>query len=83
MDDESGSGFPTENAVWVVATVEAENGRWVVYLEVGFWEPNEPDNIQTVRHRIQAYPKKRLAEIAAHWIERGASKDLSQPPLGF
>lgn len=83
MGAESAGGFPTENAVWVVATVEEEKGRWVVYLEVGFWEPNEPDNVQTVRHRIQAYPKKRLAEIAAHWIERGASKDLSQPPLGF
>lgn len=77
------SGFPTENAVWVETTVEEEKGQWVVYLEVGFWEPNELDNVQTVRHRIQAYPKKRLAEIAAHWIERAANKDLPNPPLGF
>jgi hypothetical protein len=83
MDDELPSGFPTENAVWVETTVVEEQGRWVVYLEVGFWEPNELDNIQMIRHRIQDYPKKRLAEIAARWIERTANQDLPNPPLGF
>lgn len=83
MAEPSSSGFPTENAVWVATSVEPEQGRWVVYLEVGFWEPNAVDNVQTVRHRIQDYPKQRLAEIAAGWIERAAKKDLKQPPLGF
>lgn len=82
MGAESSGGFPGKNVVWVIATIEEEKGRWVVYLEVGFWEPNELDNIQTVRHRIQSYPKKRLAEIVAQWMERGANKDLSPSLMG-
>ncbi len=78
QDDLSG-----HNAVYAQTIIEQEKGRWVVYLEVGFWEPNEVDNLQTVRRRIQDYPKKRLAEIAANWIERAAKKDLRYPPTGF
>ncbi|HMQ55129.1 MAG TPA: hypothetical protein PKE64_29350 [Anaerolineae bacterium] len=77
------AGFPTENAVWVETSVEAEKGQWVVYLDVGFWEPNEPDNIQVRRHRIQVYARRRQAEIAAEWIKRAAGKDLAAPPSGF
>ena len=83
MSDEPDDGFPTRNAVYAQTFIEEEKGRFVVYIEVGFWEPNEPDTIQTIRRRIQAYPKRRAAEIAAHWIERAAKKDLRQPPLGF
>ncbi|MCB0208099.1 MAG: AP2 domain-containing protein [Anaerolineae bacterium] len=83
MSDEPDGGFPTRNAVYAQTFIEEEKGRFVVYIEVGFWEPNEPDNIQTVRRRIQSYAKRRAAEIAAYWIERAAKKDLRQPPLGF
>lgn len=82
-DDPNNSDFPTRNAVYAEATIVEANGRWVVYLEVGFWEPNEAENLQTVRRRIQDYPKKRLAEIAAKWIERAAKKDLQAPSIGL
>lgn len=74
-----------KNATLVRTEVVPENGRWVVYLEVDFFEPEEEgDNkFQTVRHRIQDYPKQRLAEIAAEWIRRGAERDITDPPSGF
>lgn len=75
--------FSNRNAVYAEAIVEPERGRWGVYLEVGFWEPNQLDNLQIVRRRIQDYAKKRQAEVAAHWIERAARKELPQPPTGL
>ncbi|MBX7172527.1 MAG: hypothetical protein K1X72_16285 [Pyrinomonadaceae bacterium] len=49
-----------------------ERGQWVVYLEVG-------DSERSVRHRINAYYKKSLAEIAAKWIKRTAEKEQVFP----
>lgn len=55
---------------YVRVDVVEERGRWVVYIEVG--------NIDTsVKHRIQDYPKKALAELAAKWIKRTAEKQNS------
>lgn len=68
------SGFDDE-ALAVDTYVAYERGQWVVYLDVIFWN-------ETVHHRIQAYPNKRLAEIAADWIKRAARRDRAQPPLG-
>lgn len=53
---------------YVVTEVIEERGQWVVYLEVG-------DSENCVRHRIKAYHKKSLAEIAAKWIKRTAEKE--------
>ncbi len=77
------SGFPNNNAVWVETFVEEENGRFVVYLEVGFWETDENESFQTVRHRIQEYATRPKAEMAAKMFKRGAAKDLREPPSGF
>ncbi len=45
-----------------------ERGQWVVYVEIG-------DSESSVKHRINAYHKKSLAEIAAKWIKRTAEKE--------
>ena len=76
------SDFPSANAVYAQTMIEEERGRWVVYLEVGFWDPNEIDSLHTVRRRIQDYAKKSQAEIAARWIERTARKEQRHPPSG-
>ena len=73
------------NATLVRTEIVPENGRWAVYLEVDFFEPGEEGDMkfQTVRHRIQDYPKQRLAEVAADWIKRAAERDVPGPPTGF
>lgn len=53
---------------YVVTEVIEEHGQWVVYVEIG-------DSESCVRHRINAYHKKSLAEIAAKWIKRTAEKE--------
>lgn len=58
---------------YVRTEVVEEKGQWVVYVEVG-------DSENCVRHRIRAFHKKNLAEIAAHWIKRTAEK---QNVFGF
>ena len=74
--------FPS-NATWVETTVEEEKGQWVVYLEVGFWEPGAATPLHSIRHRIQTYPTRRKAEIAAQLIKRSAGRELPGPPTGF
>ena len=53
---------------YVRTEVILEKGRWVVYVEIG-------DLQESVRHRIEEYPTKRLAEIAAKLIKRTAERD--------
>lgn len=65
-----------DEALAVDTYVVAEQGQWVVYLDVIFWH-------ETVHHRIQAYPSQRLAEIAADLMKRAARRDLKNPPLGL
>lgn len=45
-----------------------ERGQWVVYVEIG-------DSENSIKHRVKAYHKKNLAEIAAQWIKRTAEKN--------
>ncbi len=68
------------NAAWVETFVAEEHGRFIVYIEVGFWETdNAAAPFQTVRHRIQAYATRQKAEVAASLIKRGAAKELREP----
>ena len=53
---------------YVRTEVVAESGQWVVYVEIGNLEGS-------VRHRIESYHRKSLAEIAAKWIKRTAEKE--------
>lgn len=67
---------PSGDALTAQAFVVLEQGQWVVLLDVFYWDG-------VIRHRIQTYPTRRQAEIAAHWIERGARRDLSVRPPGL
>ena len=67
---------PSDDAFTAQAFVVLEQGEWVVMLDVFFWD-------EVVRHRIRSYPTRRQAELAAHWIERSARRDLPGHPTGF
>ncbi len=77
----------TRPAVGVKAHVIAEQGRWVLYLDVSFWREggfSEDENpLETVRQRIRDYSTQREAEVAAHWIERTADRGKPHQNLGF
>lgn len=76
------SEFPGD-AFAVAVYIEEEKGRFVLYLEVHFWEPETEDKVGTYRHRIQDYPTRRQAEVAAKWIKSAAERDIQDPPSGF
>ena len=84
MSDEPDNhdGFE-DHATHVNMIVEQEKGRWVVYIEVTFWELDKENPLQHYRHRIQDYPTKRKAELAASWIKRAAERDIGSAPMGF
>ena len=67
--------FP-DQALAARSIIEAESGRWVVYLEATIIPDREG---YIVRHRIADYPSQRHAEIAARWIVGAASRDLPRP----
>jgi hypothetical protein len=62
-------------ALAVETYVEQERGRWVVEIVVVFTD-------EVVRRRIDDYPSRRHAEIAAAWIKRGAQRDIEGPLNG-
>lgn len=53
---------------YVRTEVIEERGQWVLYLEIGDME-------SSIRHRINNYRTKRLAEIAAKIIKRAAERE--------
>ncbi len=65
MDDERNTIIEEK---FVRTEIIEERGQWVVYVEVG-------DSESSIKHRINAYFKKSLAEIAAKWIKRTAEKE--------
>jgi len=70
------------HAIGANTTIENENGRWVVYLEVGFWEKTPDTPLKTTRQRIKDYPTRRDAEVAASWIQRSADRNVKRPLEG-
>lgn len=62
-------------ALAVETYVEQERGRWVVDIVVVFTD-------EVVRRRVNDYPTRRHAEIAAGWIKRGAARDIEGPLNG-
>ncbi len=66
------------DALGVESKVVPENGRWVVYLGIAFWDADATDNpVETVWHRIADFPSADAAAVAASWYERAA--DRSNP----
>jgi hypothetical protein len=62
-------------AIAVETYVEAHRGRWTVDIVVVFAD-------EVVRRRVNDYPTRRHAEIAAAWIKRGAQRDIEGPLNG-
>ncbi len=61
--------------------IQEEQGRWVVYLEVGFWEAGDTP-MKVTRSRINDYPTRHDAEVAASWIQRSSDRGVSRPVEG-
>ena len=61
--------------------IEKEAGRWVVYLEVVFWEYEGDFPLNPCRHRINDFPTEQRARIAADIYRRTADRDLAAKPL--
>ena len=69
-------------AIAVKAVVEKEQGRWVVFLELGY-PTAEPPGVRTERRRIADYATEQQAVTAAHWFERTADREVTRPNLGL
>ena len=76
--------FRSSNPSWRVAKdgvgvsgiVVEEAGRWVVYLEIGYWEQNDPTQpLRVMRHRIAEYGTRQRAEIAVSWMQRSSDRN--------
>lgn len=66
-----------EKALEGVTRVECHQGRWVVWLNVMFWQETcQADNpIENRWHRINDYASESEAQIAARYIERSVNRD--------
>jgi len=69
-------------AVGANTSIEEQNGRWVVFLEIGFWETAEDAPLKVTRRRINDYATRRDAEIAAAWIQRSVDRNVGRPAEG-
>lgn len=67
--------MPGDEALAVETYVTEERGRWVVEIVVVFAD-------EVVRRRVNDYPTRRHAEIAASWIKRGSERDIEGPMNG-
>jgi hypothetical protein len=80
MSADAGS---VQHALGVVAHLEQERGHWVVSLDVTFWN-GDPDvgtePLRTVRKRINTYPSRQRAELAASLMVRAAARDSPHLP---
>lgn len=70
------------NPLDVGYAVVNEQGRWAVYLLISYWDDDSPEQLQTVRHRINSYPRREQAERAASLICRAVDRNPALPPTG-
>jgi hypothetical protein len=71
------SAVRPDRAVGVRTLVLHERGRWVVYMDIAGWREEAPGNgnpMDVRRLRVQDYPTRARAEIAARWMERTADR---------
>lgn len=66
---------PDAPALAVETSVVEDRGRWAVEIVVIF-----PD--EAIRRRVNSYPSRRQAEIAASWVKRAAQRDIEGPIHG-
>lgn len=69
----------TSPVLTVHARIEAEAGRWVVYLDVVLVPEGDQ---QSLTRRIGDYPTEARARIVAAWVMRTAHRS-APPSLGF
>lgn len=70
-------------ALEAMIRITQDQGRWVVYLNVPFWDPRVDQHPVSNRwKRINDYATKQEAEVAAHWYQRSANRH-TKPPTGF
>lgn len=73
-------GFP-----WIgessTVFVREENGRWVVFIRTEGWG-GEDGPFEVVESRINDYPTRQAADVAATWIQRTTNKGLERPNFG-
>ena len=69
--------------IQAVARVQLENGRWVVYLNVQSWDPDDDEHpIANNWKRINDYSTEQDARVAASWYEKSANR-AHRPPTGI
>ncbi|MCW1966597.1 MAG: hypothetical protein KIH69_000575 [Anaerolineae bacterium] len=65
-----------EIAVNAQSEIVKEKGRWVVYLNVTFWELDDyAGQVNVLRRRIADYATQERAKVAASFMERAANRD--------
>lgn len=72
-----------QHALGVVAHIENERGHWAVSLDVTFWNDgpdSESKPLRTVRKRINTYPSRARADLAASLMVRAAARDSPYLP---
>ncbi len=77
-DDDAGASErrnSSDEAIAVDTVVSEERGRWTVEIVVVFGDG-------AVQKRVNDYPTRRHAEIAARWIRRAADRDIEGPIHG-
>ena len=83
-DDSSSPGRADRKFVPLdaITRVEKQDGRWVVYLNVQSWEPDQTGPIANNWKRINDYSSESEANVAATWYGRSANRTMD-PPTGF
>jgi len=64
-----------KDCLGISSLVVPEKGRWVVYLEFGYWEEGREGPLRIERQRIAGYSTEKRALIAAEWMRRGADRN--------
>lgn len=77
---------PAANSVALegITRIEQEQGRWVVWLNVPFWDEaaTEENPVENHWHRISDYGRESDALVAARMIECSVNRP-SRPLTGF
>lgn len=83
-DDSSNAGKREKKYVPLdaITRVEKENGRWVVYLNVQSWEPDQSNPVANNWKRINDYATESEANVAATWFKRSANRTI-RPSTGL
>lgn len=81
--DDCGDSNTSPVALTADTRIVQESGRWIVMLNVPYWDPSGDDHPVTNNwKRISDYATQQGAEVAASWITRSVNRQ-TRPPMGF